>query len=75
MDHQHINTVTSHKHLGLTFSNDRSWQEHFESIKTKAWHRTNVMRKLKCQLDRKSLQAIYFSFIRPLLEYADVVWG
>ena len=33
------------------------------------------MRKLKFQLDRKSLQTIYFSFIRPLLEYADVVWN
>ena len=31
------------------------------------------MRKLKFQLDMKSLQTIYFSFIRPLLEYADVV--
>ena len=33
------------------------------------------MRKLKFQLDRKSLQSIYFSFIRPLPEYADVVWN
>ena len=33
------------------------------------------MRKLKFQLDRKSLETIYFSFIRPLLEYASVVWN
>ena len=26
-------------------------------------------------LHRKSLQIIYFSFIRPLLEYGDVVWN
>ena len=32
------------------------------------------MRRLKFQLDRKSLQTIYISFIRPLLEYADDVW-
>ena len=32
------------------------------------------MLKLKFLLSRKSLQIIYFSFIRPLLEYADVVW-
>ena len=31
------------------------------------------MRKLNFKLDRRSLQTIYFSFIRPLLEYADVV--
>ena len=34
----------------------------------------NIMRKLKFVLERKSSQTIYFSFIRPLLEYADVVW-
>ena len=33
------------------------------------------MRKLKFVLDRKSLQTIYISFIRPVLEYADVVWN
>ena len=32
------------------------------------------MRKPKFQLDRRSLQIIYLSFVRPLLEYADVVW-
>ena len=32
------------------------------------------MRKLKFLLDRDSLQIIYASFIRPILEYADIVW-
>ena len=32
------------------------------------------MRKLKFKLDRKSLEIIYTVFIRPLLEYADVIW-
>ena len=32
------------------------------------------MRKLKFRLDRKSLEVIYTSFIRPILEYGDVVW-
>jgi hypothetical protein len=26
------------------------------------------------KLDRKTLQAAYFSFIRPILEYGDIVW-
>ena len=59
----------------LFFSNDCSWHNHIEHIKTKAWNRINVMRKLKFKLYRRSLQIIYFSFIRPLLEYADVVWN
>ena len=32
------------------------------------------MPRLKFILDRKSLQTIYFAFIRPLFEYTDVVW-
>ena len=74
MNQQDIITVESHKHLGLTFTNDLSWHEHLNNIKTKAWYHINVMRKLKFQLYRKLLQIIYFSFIRPLLEFADVVW-
>ena len=33
------------------------------------------MRRCKFLLYRKSLQTIYFSFIRPLLEYADLIWN
>ena len=32
------------------------------------------MRKLNFFLDRNSLQNIYFAFVRPIMEYADVVW-
>ena len=74
MNNNVITEVTDHKHLGLTFSSDCTWHEHLDSVKIKAWSRINIMRKLKFTLDRMSLQIIYFSFIRPLLEYADVVW-
>ena len=53
MNQQDIITIESHKHLGITFTNDILWHEHLNNIKTKAWHRINVMRKLKFQLDRK----------------------
>ena len=32
------------------------------------------MRKLIFILDRQSLEVVYTYFIRPFLEYADVVW-
>ena len=60
MNQQDIITVESHIHLGLTFTNDLSWHEHLDNIKTKVWHCINVMRKLKFQLNRKSLQIIFF---------------
>ena len=32
------------------------------------------MRKLKFKSDRKSLEIIYTTFIRPILEYGDIIW-
>ena len=74
MNNKPIKEVTSHKRLGLFVSHDGKWYEHINYITDKAWIRVNVMRKLKFQLDRRSLEIIHISFIRPLLEYADVVW-
>ena len=74
MQNHQINEVDSHKHLGIYLSNDCTWHEHVNYIKEKAWFRINVMRKLKFKLDRKSLEIIYTAFIRPLLEYGDVIW-
>ena len=48
-----------------------TWLEHLDYIKSKAWTRINIMRKLKFKFDT---QTIYFSFIRPVIEYSDVVW-
>ncbi len=41
---------------------------------SKAYARLGQMRKVKFLLDRNCLQKIYFSFIRPALEYADIIW-
>ena len=35
----------------------------------------NVMRRMKFLLDRKSLETIYLTFIRPVFVYAYVVLG
>ena len=75
MDQKPIQEVNSHIHLGLVLSSDCTWHDHLEYINSKAWTRINVMRKLKFKIDRRSLQIIYFTFFRPIFEYADVVWN
>ena len=74
MEGTQIVEVDSHKHLGIFFQNDCSWHHHIDYVKEKAWSRVNAMRKLKFDFDRKSLETVYLTFIRPILEYADVVW-
>ena len=74
MDNQVIKEVDSHKHFCVFLSNDCTWQKHIDYVKERVWGRMNVMRRLKFCIDRKSLETIYLTFIRPILEYADVVW-
>ena len=63
-----------HTHLGLTLSSDASWGEHINQIYQKASKRLNILRMLKYDLDRKSLTRFYTSYIRPVLEYSNIVW-
>ena len=35
---------------------------------------SNVLKRLKYSLDRKTLETIYAAFIRPKLEYASHIW-
>lgn len=74
MQNQNIKQVDSHKHLGVVLESNCHWQKNIELITSKAWQRIHIMRKLKFLLDRKALETIYTAFIRPILEYADIVW-
>ena len=74
MDSNDISTVSEYKHLGIVISDNGSWEKHIDMITGKAYKRINILRKFKFILDRKTLEKIDFTFVRPLLEYADVIW-
>ena len=69
-----IQEVTNHKHLGLIFNNTCHWGQHIDYIVDKAYKKLNILRSLKFDLDRLTLQIMYFSFIRPVLEYGDIIF-
>jgi hypothetical protein len=64
---------TNHKHLGLFFSNNGMWYDRIDYIVQKAYTRLNMLRKVRFKLNIFTLEKMYFSFIRPILEYGDVV--
>ncbi|KAJ8310536.1 hypothetical protein KUTeg_012401 [Tegillarca granosa] len=71
---EQVASFSSHCHLGLTLQSDATWSKHISNIYKKACSRITLLRMLKYQLDRNSLLTIYKSFIRPILEYGDVIW-
>ena len=76
MNNIEIKEVQSHKHLGLTFSDDGTWNQHIAAITSAAscWKRTGTLRRNKFVSDKLSLSKIYLTHIRPLLEYANIIW-
>lgn len=69
-----INEVKTHKHLGITLSDDCSWNEHLKIISTIAWKRIGSLRHNKFRLDKRSLNKLYITYIRSLLEYGNIIW-
>ena len=68
-----LNSVNKHKHLGIIISSDCKWTKHIDSLIQKTSKQLNVLRKLKFRLKREYLENIYFTFIRPILEYSSEV--
>ena len=71
---QEIEKVDEHKQLGLIIQSNLKWNSHIETIARSANKKLNLMRKFKYDLNRKSLEIVYKSFIRPLVEYGDILW-
>ena len=69
-----LKEVTEHTHLGLTLSSNMSWKPHVDRICRRAGQRNNILRKLKFRLPRKTLENLYKSLVRPILEYGNVVF-
>jgi hypothetical protein len=69
-----VDKVKSHKHLGITIKDDLKWDKHIEEMSNKAKKRLSIMKGLKFKLDRRSLETMYTAFVRPILEYGDILW-
>ena len=70
-----IERVTQAKVLGVIISSDLSWHPHVDEIVAKARKRVYMIYQLKCAgINQNDLGRIYVSVIRPVVEYACLVW-
>ena len=69
-----IKLSSNQKHLGLTLDSKLSFNEHINDKIHQANKGVGLLRKLQTILSCNSLLTIYKSFIRPLHDYADVIY-
>ena len=74
MDDTALEIVDIHKHLGVILSSNNRWTTHIDSIIKSASKQISYLRKLKYQFPKSTLNKLYCTYIRPLLEYASEVW-
>ena len=62
------------KHLGMYLDSKLSFSEHLKTFFQKTNKTLGLLRKLQTLLPRAPLPAIYKSFIRPHLDYGDMIY-
>jgi hypothetical protein len=67
--------VNKHLNLGLTLTNKMSWKHHIEHAIEKATKRTIVLSRIRHKLPRSTLERIYTTMIRPVLEYGNTIYS
>ena len=63
-----------HKHLGLLLEKRLSFNEHIQSKMNKCYTMIGVIERLSVNLPRDALLRVYKSFIRPHLDYGDIIY-
>ena len=58
----------------MLFSDDLKWSMYIDNIVNHAYTKLELIKKLKLTLCRNKSSKIYVNFVRPLQEYASVVW-
>ena len=65
---------TTHKRLGMILDTKLDFQEHLKDKLSKISRTIGLLRKLQKILTRPPLLTIHKSFIRPHLDYGDIIY-
>ena len=69
-----VNQTSHQKHLGMFLDKKLNFGEYLKYVTNKVSKSIGLLRKLQMILPRRSLVTIYKSFIRPHLEYGDIIF-
>ena len=69
-----VERVSYQKHLAILLDEKLNFKQHIDSAISKVNKGISVIKKLRHNLPRKSLVTIYKAFLRPLIDYGDIIY-
>lgn len=75
MNGHELKQVTEQRDLGVIVSEDLHPRKHIMQITLKANQRIGIIRRCFSNITQRKISILYTTTVRPLLEYASVVWS
>ena len=69
-----VSSCKSQNHLGILLDSKLTFEEHYITILNKTNRTIGLLRKLRSLLPRAALITIYKAFVRPHLDYGDILY-
>ena len=69
-----LTRVSEHSHLGIILNDKMTWDNHIDMITKKAAFRIDALRRIRHLVSRETKETLYKSIVRPVLEYASVIF-
>ena len=73
-NNNHVTNCSHQKHLGVVLDSKLDFNLHIEQKIKKCYKLIGIIRRLSVSLPRKALLTIYKSFVRPHLDYGDILY-
>ena len=69
-----VKSSSTHKHLGMKLDTKFNFSLHLQNVQNEVNKTIGLLRKLQNTLTGTSLTTIFKSFIRPHLDYGDIIY-
>ena len=73
-NHNSVKQVPSQKHLGMHLDTKLNFQKHLNNVLSKVNKTIGLLHKLQALTPRQSFVTVYKAFIRPHLDYGDIIY-
>ena len=70
-----VERASHHKHLGIYLDERLNFKMHTETVLCKIKKGISIIKKLRHTLPRTSLLTIYKAFLRPHIDYGDIIYN